>query len=146
MRSRYHWLLSSVFCVRFYMVSCFFFEQTTAYEMRIRDWSSDVCSSDLYPPVPAGETARESRSCVPRSACRRSRRSAVGRRRHRPDSRTGQIGRASCRERGCTYVYISVVAVCLKKKTKQTKTTIDKQRTANPLKLTKYKKTEEHKN
>src|SRR3546814_4336813 len=25
----------------------FFFEQKTAYEMRISDWSSDVCSSDL---------------------------------------------------------------------------------------------------
>src|SRR3546814_1928734 len=25
----------------------FFFKQTTAYEMRISDWSSDVCSSDL---------------------------------------------------------------------------------------------------
>src|SRR3546814_8156217 len=27
----------------------FFFKQKTAYEMRIRDWSSDVCSSDLEP-------------------------------------------------------------------------------------------------
>src|SRR3546814_12741581 len=26
---------------------CFFFKQTTAYELRISDWSSDVCSSDL---------------------------------------------------------------------------------------------------
>src|SRR3546814_4886714 len=31
----------------------FFFKQKTAYEMRISDWSSDVCSSDL-PPGPAG--------------------------------------------------------------------------------------------
>src|SRR3546814_7662804 len=31
-----------VFCVIF-----FFFKQKTAYEMRISDWSSDVCSSDL---------------------------------------------------------------------------------------------------
>src|SRR3546814_1579324 len=30
-----------------YLVSCFFFKQKTAYEMRISDWSSDVCSSDL---------------------------------------------------------------------------------------------------
>src|SRR3546814_6529435 len=30
-----------VFC------SFFFFKQKTAYEMRISDWSSDVCSSDL---------------------------------------------------------------------------------------------------
>src|SRR3546814_8557798 len=27
---------------------CFFFKQKTAYELRISDWSSDVCSSDLY--------------------------------------------------------------------------------------------------
>src|SRR3546814_3768899 len=27
----------------------FFFKQKTAYEMRISDWSSDVCSSDLGP-------------------------------------------------------------------------------------------------
>src|SRR3546814_4717924 len=29
------------------MVVYFFFKQKTAYEMRISDWSSDVCSSDL---------------------------------------------------------------------------------------------------
>src|SRR3546814_4963222 len=32
----------------------FFFKQKTAYEMRISDWSSDVCSSDLlddHPPL-----------------------------------------------------------------------------------------------
>src|SRR3546814_5331289 len=31
------------------MIDCvfFFFKQKTAYEMRISDWSSDVCSSDL---------------------------------------------------------------------------------------------------
>src|SRR3546814_14377116 len=29
----------------------FFFKQKTAYEMRISDWSSDVCSSDLGPIV-----------------------------------------------------------------------------------------------
>src|SRR3546814_19401223 len=28
--------------------SFFFFKQKTAYEMRISDWSSDVCSSDLF--------------------------------------------------------------------------------------------------
>src|SRR3546814_13589303 len=32
------------------MFVCFyFFKQKTAYEMRISDWSSDVCSSDLPP-------------------------------------------------------------------------------------------------
>src|SRR3546814_2387317 len=30
----------------------FFFKQKTAYEMRISDWSSDVCSSDLDSSVP----------------------------------------------------------------------------------------------
>src|SRR3546814_6355248 len=30
-----------------YLMCCFFFKQKTAYEMRISDWSSDVCSSDL---------------------------------------------------------------------------------------------------
>src|SRR3546814_14554345 len=29
------------------MIMFFFFKQKTAYEMRISDWSSDVCSSDL---------------------------------------------------------------------------------------------------
>src|SRR3546814_4030999 len=54
----------------------FFFKQKTAYEMRISDWSSDVCSSDLLSraqpsadPLP-GRAARRvapSRSgCVPR--------------------------------------------------------------------------------
>src|SRR3546814_9388351 len=36
-----------------HMVSCFVFKQKTAYEMRISDWSSDVCSSDLVCPVSA---------------------------------------------------------------------------------------------
>src|SRR3546814_15412315 len=38
------------------IVSCFFFffKQKTAYEMRISDWSSDVCSSDLHRKAPAG--------------------------------------------------------------------------------------------
>src|SRR3546814_10389988 len=31
------------------IVIFFFFKQKTAYEMRISDWSSDVCSSDLIP-------------------------------------------------------------------------------------------------
>src|SRR3546814_1815319 len=36
------WVLCSVVVVFF-----FFFKQKTAYELRISDWSSDVCSSDL---------------------------------------------------------------------------------------------------
>src|SRR3546814_4710515 len=37
----------------------FFFKQKTAYEMRISDWSSDVCSSDLM-----RESNRIIRQCV----------------------------------------------------------------------------------
>src|SRR3546814_10990574 len=33
----------------------FFFKQKTAYEMRISDWSSDVCSSDLTGTTPISE-------------------------------------------------------------------------------------------
>src|SRR3546814_8242298 len=33
-----------------FLVCFFFFKQKTAYELRISDWSSDVCSSDLPPP------------------------------------------------------------------------------------------------
>src|SRR3546814_7197966 len=32
-------------------VFLFFFKQKTAYELRISDWSSDVCSSDLFPAI-----------------------------------------------------------------------------------------------
>src|SRR3546814_8754846 len=39
-----------------FYVFFFFFKQKTAYEMRISDWSSDVCSSDLY--AKGGEAAR----------------------------------------------------------------------------------------
>src|SRR3546814_1821781 len=34
-----------------YLFIFFFFKQKTAYEMRISDWSSDVCSSDLAAPL-----------------------------------------------------------------------------------------------
>src|SRR3546814_9708555 len=36
------------------LLLCFFFKQKTAYEMRISDWSSDVCSSDLLFTVDGG--------------------------------------------------------------------------------------------
>src|SRR3546814_2474453 len=36
------------------MLLVFFFKQKTAYEMRISDWSSDVCSSDLCPATSHG--------------------------------------------------------------------------------------------
>src|SRR3546814_2458790 len=34
-------------CLFFFLLIFFLFKQKTAYEMRISDWSSDVCSSDL---------------------------------------------------------------------------------------------------
>src|SRR3546814_9771863 len=37
-------------------LDCFFFKQKTAFEVRISDWSSDVCSSDL-----PGDAARRGR-------------------------------------------------------------------------------------
>src|SRR3546814_10454358 len=40
---------------------CFFFKQKTAYEMRISDWSSDVCSSDL----PASRSGGAAASAAP---------------------------------------------------------------------------------
>src|SRR3546814_13760012 len=36
------------------LVEIFFFKQKTAYDMRISDWSSDVCSSDLSDAARAG--------------------------------------------------------------------------------------------
>src|SRR3546814_1403461 len=39
------WFFCLCLCV---FVVVFFFKQKTAYEMRISDWSSDVCSSDLF--------------------------------------------------------------------------------------------------
>src|SRR3546814_9261030 len=53
----------------------FFFKQKTAYEMRISDWSSDVCSSDL------GNRRHRARAAVGRRAggfCAAGRLAAVG--------------------------------------------------------------------
>src|SRR3546814_4293074 len=47
-------MLSCLLCVLCYLsLYVFFFKQKTAYEMRISDWSSDVCSSDLHGQIPA---------------------------------------------------------------------------------------------
>src|SRR3546814_2972883 len=55
----------------------FFFKQKTAYEMRISDWSSDVCSSDLgytlHPSVPTDERwVRQERKAIARMSPARS--------------------------------------------------------------------------
>src|SRR3546814_4160010 len=49
----------------------FFFKQKTAYEMRISDWSSDVCSSDLPSPFHPRRRADEGRMAArPHEAAR----------------------------------------------------------------------------
>src|SRR3546814_10580306 len=40
-------ILSNIYVTMVFNSVFFFFKQKTAYEMRISDWSSDVCSSDL---------------------------------------------------------------------------------------------------
>src|SRR3546814_10847843 len=60
----------------------FFFKQKTAYEMRISDWSSDVCSSDLDRPPPpplGGDGADGARRPFQHTGADRSRRAGTGR-------------------------------------------------------------------
>src|SRR3546814_7858042 len=58
----------SVVCMNFCF---FFFKQKTAYEMRISDWSSDVCSSDLIGIALVGkDRVRPGRARVDRKARR----------------------------------------------------------------------------
>src|SRR3546814_4159588 len=61
-----------VYSVVFYILFIFFFKQKTAYELRISDWSSDVCSSDLAAPLPRfpGNLI----SAAPSNGCIRTRR------------------------------------------------------------------------
>src|SRR3546814_7474266 len=53
------------FIVYLCLVFVFLFKQKTAYEMRISDWSSDVCSSDLLDAV---RRRRRQLATVPRRA------------------------------------------------------------------------------
>src|SRR3546814_14636134 len=60
----YFWIVECVIVVSDFI---FFFKQKTAYEMRISDWSSDVCSSDL---AAVHEGAADARATVlPSSLC-----------------------------------------------------------------------------
>src|SRR3546814_8214618 len=90
----------------FYLL--FFFKQKTAYELRISDWSSDVCSSDL---LRRGRGARHRRAGAdgrrPADLHRRrpARQGGGGKPRAGARGAGGdEIGRASCRERECAYV------------------------------------------
>src|SRR3546814_3650207 len=91
----------------------FFFKQKTAYDMRISDWSSDVCSSDLQ----QGEVALEVGADLVAEVVGRDQiavRAEVGFDRpvvvavHLVGGGGGvqshEIGRASCRARVCQYV------------------------------------------
>src|SRR3546814_8428548 len=96
-----------------------FFKQKTAYEMRISDWSSDVCSSDLAPWPYGEEEARKFLSMPldpnqPRFLIFARTGGAprlVGGCGISPSAESElemgywiAIGRASCRERVCQYV------------------------------------------
>src|SRR3546814_2306978 len=122
------------------LVLFFFFKQKTAYEMRISDWSSDVCSSDLLVigaeqehfgelaksgPVEEHRLAagglgddrgakRVDQTCLEALGPRFAARTPAPQ--HQRQALAQQIGRASRRERVCQYVSISVAAVYLKKK------------------------------
>src|SRR3546814_2019547 len=108
----------------FFFCMFFFFKQKTAYEMRISDWSSDVCSSDLGTHCidPCGETDWV-RAMIDRYDDEATGSGAIIvptagfealpfdlaalHAAHLLHERTGlpvAIGRASCRERVCQYV------------------------------------------
>src|SRR3546814_1966325 len=90
----------------------FVFKQKTAYEMRISDWSSDVCSSDLCSSIggifacrPRQYVAPAARSVdvnagISHSGSRTSTAIAAS----GASGRSDEIGRASCRGRVCQYV------------------------------------------
>src|SRR3546814_6300751 len=101
----------------------FFFKQKTEYEMRISDWSSDVCSSDLEISCLApDQLAQEKRKMLTtqdwNAAAKRLLNNVESGTRELPtnsyempvsyysdaDRWNREIGRASCRERVCQYV------------------------------------------
>src|SRR3546814_2674866 len=91
---QYYMLLcfNSIIHFILYFFFIFFFKQKTAYEMRISDWSSDVCSSDLQHLT--GYKLPKLISFIDELP-----KTNVGK-----VLRKEQIGRASCRERVCQYV------------------------------------------
>src|SRR3546814_13677024 len=124
----------------------FFCKQKTAYEMRIRDWSSDVCSSDLksIEQILERYVARFRDRRADWNAFEDAKIEGYKRAQHRFIGAGGsgkhegaafipaggftlsEIGRASCRERVCQYVEISVVAVSLNRTNRETKKREDK--------------------
>src|SRR3546814_10757341 len=110
-------MYSSFSCILYLFVfyCFFFFKQKTAYEMRISDWSSDVCSSDLCV-LDRDRRARIGEGFLDgtldvglplRIAPVERRHDAVEHRLfplQRAQAGADEIGRASCRERVCQYV------------------------------------------
>src|SRR3546814_8854658 len=93
------------------LMTFFFFKQKTAYEMRISDWSSDVCSSDL--------AARRSCSHLRRAADddqQRDREQRDDRHRRAVADLVLKIGRATCKGRGWRSGLSSAVDGSLKDK------------------------------
>src|SRR3546814_6923236 len=101
----------------------FFFKQKTAYEMRISDWSSDVCSSDLIlansahdrrdPSLPwflCPTDLQAIKACGVTFAASMLERVIEEKAKGDPSAadrirgEIGEIGRAACRERVCQYV------------------------------------------
>src|SRR3546814_8023536 len=82
-----------------------FFKQKTAYEMRISDWSSDVCSSDLLVVVVSLEViedvARQIAGVVEQALRRRRAGEECFEQMRNVGDLVEEIGRASCRERVC---------------------------------------------
>src|SRR3546814_3186136 len=71
-----------------FMCFFFFFKQKTAYEMRISDWSSDGCSSDL-PHLAVGADAGRVQICICQPGIH-----VLRRRGSRGEERDGQLSRA----------------------------------------------------
>src|SRR3546814_7447203 len=94
----------------------FFFKQKTAYEMRISDWSSDVCSSDLLigrkvlqdGGQKLGKFGKLVQDFIKANADKPEMKEFIEPLMDIGDKVTKltaeQIGRASCRERVCKYV------------------------------------------
>src|SRR3546814_2137759 len=98
----------TVYCCKlicsFLFCFIFFFKQKTAYEMRISDWSSDVCSSDLPLSIkPDLEGMPEKNGEMGLMLIGHQNGQAVAWAVD-ADEKAIEIGRASCRERVCQYV------------------------------------------
>src|SRR3546814_6437331 len=101
-----------VFCCLF-----FFFKQKTAYEMRISDWSSDVCSSDLPACVRSTVRTRNAAICASTaSACVSSSGSPMPSA-HMPAALIAGLGGGTSELQ--SLMRISYAVFCLKKKITQ---------------------------